>query len=623
MFDLLIDSNTKKLITNNNNNLNSYLFDNYKSLLYLTNSRENKIIKDNLYEHCFNYFYLYDCFFKNLIVHPLENNIIRNIYGDIINKDEIYVDNYNNLPFPIFKKYIFEDLINKYLSLNLIIDKHNPNDENNYIKSMFAKKLSSIIDTDIKDENKIQFSLMLLLGKKLNIYDDIVYIVFLLLNKDEEILKNVKILNTQSEIYNLYLNFKFSKNNDFNFYSSNFELFKNNTVKYNSVIQLSNFFYDFKDLKDLSFYDKLTFILLISFNNNVFKKIPGINKGINLFIPNNILNIDKTILNKQAINENIIYIKYTQSTINNIITTNISLLHSFDKSFLKYISNIIVFNYNKIKQNIRQINNIDKDINIENYKLTLSYILSLLRLIKYYKFNIYNNVSDININEIDCWDLIEPENYNHLLFKSFCDEKKFELFISKYIFKPIISNKYIIYFNVSQNDNGIYLILNYLPPNAYISVKNLYFQLNNLKIEKQIKGLTEDDIKIIKDCYNSNDSKKLIDFNMFLDSNKKDLNKDKIKHYYLSCHTFNPEFNYFSTLHIRDGDYKNDLKEKDNKPYYALIYENNSLKLNFTSGLKNAYSKQEFDALDKEEQYIIKLLINNFNECYNSFLAEL
>ena len=62
----------------------------------------------------------------------------------------------------------------------------------------------------------------------------------------------------------------------------------------------------------------------------------------------------------------------------------------------------------------------------------------------------YNNSKDLKNNSIDCFDLIEPDNYNHILFKSFCYEKKFELFISNNIFNPIITNKFIIYFNISQ-----------------------------------------------------------------------------------------------------------------------------------------------------------------------------
>lgn len=623
MFDLLIDNNTKKIITNNNTNLNMYLTQKYNSIEYLTKSRNNPITKDNLYEHNFNYMYLYDCYFKNLIIHPLENNIIRNIFGNVINQNDIYIDIDNNINYPIFKKYTFEDLINKYLSLNLIIDKHNLNDENNYIKSLFAKKLSSIIQNS-KDTNIIQYSLMLLLGKKLNIYDDIVYIVFLLLNKNEEILKinKIKILNSQSEIYNLYLNFKYSQDENYNFNSINFNTFKNN-IRYNLIIQLSNFIFDFNTLNNLSFYDKLSFILLISFNNNIFKKIPNVNKGINLFVPNNILTINNTILDNQSLNDNIIYIDCLKQTKNEISTTYISLLHSFDKIFLKYISNIIIFNYEKIKQNIKNIKIYDNDINIENYKLTLSYLLSLLRLIKFYHFDIYNNVKDININEIDCEDLIEPENYKHILFKSFCEEKKFELFIFKYIFNPIISNEHIIYYNISQNNNGIYLILHYLNKNSYIFINNLYLKKNSQTIKKQIKDLNDNDIKNIIDCYNSNDSEKLIDFNMILDNNidKKLLKNNKEETYYLSCHTFNPNFNYLSTLHIRNGNYEKDLKDKSK--YYALSYNNNSLQLNFNSNLQNAYDSNNYITSSIENKKIINLLINSFNECYNSFLYEI
>jgi len=617
IFDLLIDSNTNKLISNNNTNLYLYLSKKYINPLYLSISRNNPLTKNNLYEHCFNYLYIYDCYFKYLIIHPLENNIQRNIIGNILNKNDIYINNYNNLPFPIFKKYTFEDLINKYLSLNLIIDKHNLNDETNYIKSMFAKKLSSIIQNS-KDIYIIQYSLMLLLGKKLNIYDDILYIVFLLMNKGEEIFKiqNVKILNKQSEIYNLYLNFKFDKNSDFNFYSIKFNLFKNN-VKYNLIVQLSNFIFDLSNLNSLSFYNKLSFILLISFNNNIFKKIPNVNKGINLFIPNNILTIYNTLLDNQSLNDNIIYIDCLKQTKNNISTTYISLLHSFDKSFLKYISNIIVFNYDKIKQNIKLINNVDNDINLDNYKLTLSYLLSLLRLIKFYHFDIYNNSKDININNIDCDDLIEPDNYNHLLFKSFCEEKKFELFISNYIFNPIISNQHIIYFNVSQNNNGIYLILNYLNPNSRILINNPYLQSINKSIDKQIKDLNDVDIQNIYSCFNSSDLDKFIDLNNIIINKKPNFNNV----YYLSCHTFNPDFNYLSTLHIRNGNYEKDLKDKHK--YYALNYLNNSIQLNFSSNLFNAFSLNEYNNSTDLNKFIINTLINSFNDCYNSFLLNL
>ena len=618
MYDLIIDNNSNLLLTNNNTNLNKYLLNKY-SLENLTELRKNNFLKDNLYTHNFNYKYLYDPYFKNLIIHPLENEIERNILGNIINKDNIYINNYKDLYYPIFNKYTFEELINNYLSLNLIIDKHDLNNNDNYIKSLFAKKLSSIFQ-NYKDPNIIQFSLMLVLGKKLNIYEDILFIIFLLLNRNEEKLKKhlEKKLDNRSDIYNLYLIYRNSNDLDFGYYSSNFKIFKYD-INYNLIIQLSNFIFDLKEIQNLNFYDKLSFILLICFNNNIFKKIPNsINKGINLFIPNNILTLDKNVLSNQNINNNIIYIDCIKRTKNDISSTTISWLNSFDKIFLKYISNIIIFNYEKIKYNIKQINHIDNDINLENYKLTLNYLLSLLRLIKYYHYDIYNNIKDLKINEIDCEDLDEPENYKHLLFKSFCEEKRFELFISNYIFKPIISNEHIIYYNFNQNENGYYLILNYLNKNNHIFIDNLYLNNSNKTINKQIKDLTDNDIKNIYDCYNSNDTEKFIDLNMILNNNIKHNN---VNLFYLSCHTFKPEFNYYSTLHIKNGNYEKDLK--DNKKYFALIYNNNSLELNFNSNLINAFTQTEYNNLTDDIKFIINNLKDTFNNCYLDFLNSL
>ena len=614
-YDILIDKNSTLLLTNNNSNLIKYLYDHYNNdnIISILN---NTFLRKYLYTHNFNYLYLYDPYFKNLIIHPLEKNIIRNILGNVIsNTSNIYIDN-NELSYPVFKKYTFEDLINKYLSLNLILNKHNLNDNDNFIKTIFSKKLSYILQ-DSKDDYNIQLSLMLVLGKKLNIYDDILFIVFLLINRSEEKIKNVNnIYDNRSDIYNLYLNFKYNKDDEFNIYSNNFKNFKYD-IKYNIINQLSNYILNLKDIQTLSFYNKLSFILLVCFNNNIFKKIPNTyNKGVNLFIPNNILTYNKNVLSNQCINDIVIYINCIKKSKNNIDTTTISLLHSLDKSFFKYISNIIIFNYEKIKTNIKNIVITDNNIDKESYRLTLYYLLSLLRLIKYYNYDIYNNTNDLNINDIDCDDYDEPINYNHILFKTLCEEKKFELFISNYDFMPIITNKYIIYFNFCQNNSGLYLNLHYLNSNSNITINNNYLTKIKKSINKKIKDLTNIDIKNILECYNSNDVNKFIDLNNIL-SNKKDFDYHNI--YYLSCHTYNPEFNYLSTLHIKNGDYKQDLQ--DNNKYYALIYINKSIQFNFNSSLHNSFSKEEYDNNTDEVKFILNTLKDTFNNCYQSFIS--
>jgi hypothetical protein len=153
----------------------------------------------------------------------------------------------------------------------------------------------------------------------------------------------------------------------------------------------------------LIFYDKVSLILIITYSNNIIKKIFNNNSYINIFNPieNNI-----KILNKNTkISENqkydlLIYLenKLHDEIINNteVELNEISLIHTFDFTLLKYI------NYQFIFENINdKLNKLLKLTDNYDFYTTIKDIIYLVNINKNYNKQIFN-INPINtINKVN------------------------------------------------------------------------------------------------------------------------------------------------------------------------------------------------------------------------------
>jgi hypothetical protein len=370
---ILFDFNVnKKIEFNNKKYLNDFIkkyyyignkfYDYYNNEIDIEKTENNKI-----YENGYPYKTIEDVNGEFYIIHPNELNITRKMDGKIIK-----IKNEFNL-----QKYLI-----KYNKLNLIYN----NSNNELFKTNFGILLNILtLNLFNMDDDGLMYSLMLVLGKKLNIFNEIVKIIIIIkkiVNNKNMILIKSLVKETKSEIIDLFNIVSEIKDEYFeNEFKSIINKISEKSIA--SIIDkclnnICNIDYD----NNLSFYDKISIILMIVYGNNIVKKIINTEQYINIFNPvkNNIKTIDNNakILYKYKY-DLLIYIKNNLSNkiINNedIEISEISLIHTFDYNLLKYIN--YQFDIESINNKLDKLITLNDDSNLHDTIKNIKYLINI------------------------------------------------------------------------------------------------------------------------------------------------------------------------------------------------------------------------------------------------------